>query len=200
MSKRTEGYTLLDGNPGGYRGTRPSRWSLSNTVYRGGRLCTIVSLVCVLSIISVSSLVFVFFDGKYPTTLEELTLDLFDPVLPTQPGWLLFKAIGSSRVKGGSHKERETLAEAFFSSKCREEWIASGTICKETTHPKFQKSLRDALKLSVVHTWVNGSDEHLMQWKDSLAAGAPANRLGRPIGDAARHFRCEYHFCTHVID
>jgi len=87
--------------------------------------------------------------------------------------------------------ERPTLTQAFFSPECADAWVARGTLCSEIMQGPMAQRMRDSLKLSVLYTWVNGSDERLHAWKEALAKNQEVNvQYRRKIpGYAARRFR-----------
>ena len=87
--------------------------------------------------------------------------------------------------------EWPTLTQAFFSPECADAWVARGTLFSKITQGPMAQRIRDSLKLSVLYTWVNGSDERLRAWKEALAKNQEVDvQYGRKIpGYAARHFR-----------
>ena len=133
-----------------------------------------------------SSFIFLFNVGPPHLAVEELPLEegLF------RRGWRYINST-SPALAPIDPPERPTLTQAFFSPECADAWVARGTLCSAITHGTLAQGMRDSLKLSVLYTWVNGSDERLRAWKEALAKNQEVNvQYGRKIpGYAARHFR-----------
>lgn len=122
----------------------------------------------------------------------------------TNDGWTLFDASAPAlpEAERPADKERPTLGQTFFSPPgCLESWIAQGTLCPalittNLTPASETARLLDQLKLSIVHTWVNGSDARLSAIKEDVYAATKATVVkgnkftatAKP-GDAGRHFR-----------
>lgn len=105
-------------------------------------------------------------------------------------GWRVVNTT-SSALAPHNATERPTLTETFFTPECADAWIATGTLCDQIAKGKLTQEMQNALKLSVVYTWVNGSDSRLNAWKKAVVNGhRTAITAGKKIpGDATRHFR-----------
>lgn len=181
-------YNLLEeGNRAGTRpnsdGTRP--WLCPGRVRRP--LLAAVGLL--LSVSLVSSIISLLNVGWPRLTLEDLELDILDEE-PLGEGWRFIHATASA-LAPLDITERPTLSETFFTPECAETWIAAGTLCNQMSKGKIPQDMRNALKLSIVHTWVNGSDPRLHAWKEAAVKDQrPATMVGKKFpGEAARHFR-----------
>ncbi|KAF7981941.1 hypothetical protein HWV62_30723 [Athelia sp. TMB] len=112
---------------------------------------------------------------------------------PSAPGsaWRPFPA--SAPALAPEPHERPTLGQTYFSPPgCLDAWVAHGVLCPALLAPAYPASFADALKLRVVHTWVNGSSPALGRVKEDLYAAThpkpgTAKVYTRP-GDARRHF------------
>lgn len=177
-----------DGNvdPIAFVGTRSqsSKWRTCPTRRAGALVIGFVTLIFISSTILVLSVV------ELPTILRKMHYEVYgDACCGGLGGWRDFEDT-SSALAGPELDERQTLPELFFSSECAEAWVAEGVLCDQMKKGYISREMREALKLSTVHTWVNGSDERLQEWKQILSdqqSYSPAIR-NRP-GDLARHFR-----------
>jgi hypothetical protein len=138
-----------------------------------------VSFIVVLSHVGLPSSIF----GK-------LELDSADEESVDQ-SWHIFSATASALAPINSI-ERPTLAESFSTPECIGAWIATGTLCSRIRGGEIKQDIRRALKLSIIHTWVNGSDQKLLAWKEAVVKGQrpPTTAKIMVPGNAARHFRC----------
>lgn len=186
----------VDGTEIGYyeRSTRPPPswlWRLLRRI----RLVSITlfsTLLIILIIVSVVSLFIAFYDVKDDLSLQETAPEPFSlRSAELRPGWHLFNlSWPSDRIL--NYKERPTLTESFFSLECAEAWIARGTLCDEMMHRTISHDLQNSMKISTVHTWVNGSDAQFSLWKQTIIEndfGITPDSRKRPVGNVARHFR-----------
>lgn len=151
------------------------------------------ALLFVLIIVSVISFFVALFDIEDGiTNLQETTLGILSQRgAEVKPGWHMVNLSGVSD-RMSNYEERPTLTQSFFSPECGEAWIATGTLCDEIMHRVIPYDLQKSMKLSTVHTWVNGSDTQLSVWKDAIiknGSGVTLNGWRRPVGNVARHFR-----------
>lgn len=157
----------------------------------------------VLIIVSVISFFVALFDiGDDLSNLPEVTLEtLSGKGAEALPGWHIVNPLATSS-RATDYEDRLTLTQSFFSRECAEAWIATGTICDEITKRVIPHDLQTSMKLSTVHTWVNGSDTQLALWKEFIiknGSGVALNGWRRPIGNIARHFRyCPPPYVIHV--
>jgi len=150
------------------------------------RLCLpVVGLLLLASILS-SSIV-LFNVGRSGSTLQ-LELGLLDEE-SLGHNWRFVPTTGPALGLLNA-TERPTLAETFFTPKCAEDWITAGTLCKQITQGVITHNTRNALRMSIIHTWVNGSDKRLHAWKDAIVnSHRPIFTIKKFPGAAARHFR-----------
>lgn len=144
--------------------------------------------VGVLILISILTSIVILKDITQPGALNELDFELFNYLHDgSSLGWQIFN-LTSSALAPLQNNNRPTLAEILFVPECAEAWIATGILCDQIAKGEIPVNIQKALKISTVHTWVNGSDQRLQDWKEALAP--PRTR----IGDSTRHFRCrEFH-------
>ncbi|KZP14786.1 hypothetical protein FIBSPDRAFT_959374 [Athelia psychrophila] len=113
---------------------------------------------------------------------------------PPNSGWRPFSP--STSAAESAQTERATLSQTYFAPEgCLEAWIAQGVLCPALLSPAHRAAHAAELKMSVVHTWVNGSSAALLTAKDAayLEAHPPKEKESRApkskVGDAGRHFR-----------
>jgi hypothetical protein len=176
---------------GNYSGTRPRSDGTRLPLSAGRIRCSLFAAVGILLLVSIiSSIIVLLTVGRPDSMLEELKPSPLDQELPFDNSWRFIPTTASALAPLDT-TERPTLSEAFFSPECAEAWVATGTLCKQIIEGKITAEMRNALKLSIIHTWVNGSDERLIAWKEAVVQGQPPPTMRgkkRP-GDAARHFR-----------
>lgn len=114
-------------------------------------------------------------------------LDLPD-LIPRSVSWRAFKSTGPISV--APYIERTSNAETYMSPECADAWVAKGQLCEALTRPEHSWALGNELKLSILHTWTNGSDLILQHWREGLHR-LPLRMPGArwAPGIAARHFR-----------
>lgn len=161
--------------------------------YLGTR--SLLAVIGVLLLLSILSSVFTF-KGIHSGQQRELEFDLFDNARATASrnnqiaGWRVINLTDSAETAPQNTIFRRTLAEAFFTPECAEAWVATGTLCDKLMERGIPLDIQTALKLSTIHTWVNGSDVQLQGWKEALAKGQQSATQARTrIGNLARHFR-----------
>jgi hypothetical protein len=180
-----EGGTL-SGSPSPSNGTRPS-------ISAGRIRRPLLLAVCLLLLVSLVSSAIVLWHVKLSNlTLGHLDLNRTEEGVMVGESWRIINSTACALAPIDT-TERPTLAETFSTPECIDAWIATGTLCDRITAGQITKDMRDALKLSIIHTWVNGSDQQLHAWKETVAKSQRPPSKGRILwlpGDAARHFRC----------
>lgn len=100
-------------------------------------------------------------------------------------GWQRFRATDESphlkRLSAAAVPRSEQ--EAVFSPGCTDLWISKGKLCDALTSDNYP--LRDIERLSVVHTWQNGSDPR----QSEARAAAQGDTSHGNSGTAIKHFR-----------
>lgn len=171
----------------GGAGTRPSS-SCNSCATRP--LFWLISIFLIISF--TSSIIFVWTFDRPTTVLRELVNVFLDEDW-LGGGWRFIDINRSALETSAPYKARSTLAETFFTPACAEAWIADGILCDELAMGVISQETIDEMRLSIVHTWVNGTDSRLHEWKEAVFRGQPItsspHRVEKP-GDAARHFRC----------
>lgn len=99
--------------------------------------------------------------------------------------WRLFNATALSSASTSYH-HRISVAELFLSTECADRWIARGELCDDARNSTHLDGLGESMKLSILHTWTNGSDNVLARWRTGYY-GLLAASFGS--GNADRHFR-----------
>ncbi|KZP18338.1 hypothetical protein FIBSPDRAFT_863801, partial [Athelia psychrophila] len=106
-------------------------------------------------------------------------------------GWQPFNASRAPvLLVPGEHPAQPTLSQAFFTPQCADLWVSKGELCAALLQ-KSSNSGGEALKLSVMHTWVNGSDarlKHARQRANREVLSRITGRVGTIHGNANRHF------------
>jgi hypothetical protein len=149
------------------------------------RFLPAVGLLLLVSILS--STVILFNVGHTGSTLQQ-ELGLVGGESLGQ-SWRFVHATGAALAPFNT-TERPTLAETFFTPECAEAWITKGALCDQITHGEITHDMRNALRMSIIHTWVNGSDKRLHTWKEMLVKKArPVFVISKAPGVAGRHFR-----------
>jgi hypothetical protein len=186
--RSTDDLLLEEGN---HSGTRPNS-ACALLSFSAGRirhpLFAAVGLLLLVSV--VSSIIVLLNIERAGSILGELGLDLLNQE-SFDPGWRLIPTTVSTALEPLNNTERLTLAETFFTPECAEAWVATDILCKQITAGKITPDMRNSLKLSIIYTWVNGSDQRLKAWKEALIQDQrPATIVGKKLpGEAARHFR-----------
>jgi hypothetical protein len=167
-------------------GTRPS-------ISAGRIRRPLLLAVCLLLPVSLVSSAIVLWHVKLSNlTLGHLELDRTDEGGAVGESWHIINSTTFALAPVDA-TERPTLAETFSTPECIDAWIATGTLCNRIIAGRITQDMRNALKLSIIHTWVNGSDQQLYAWKEAVAKSQRPPTKGRVLwlpGDAARHFRC----------
>lgn len=154
---------------------------------------SILAMVFFLITLSLISTVVVNLSVNHLAPLDELKRELYNQSHgEVKQGWQLINTTHATE-RTLEYVERSTLTQTFLTPECTETWVASGLLCDDAAKRQFAPDLQESLKLSTVHTWVNGSDIQLSSWKSTLFDEQPTvmvkNRQRYPVCGKIRHFR-----------
>ncbi|KAF7969529.1 hypothetical protein HWV62_26969, partial [Athelia sp. TMB] len=128
-----------------------------------------------------------------PTPIPQLAPIPIPENWPSAPGsaWRPFPA--SAPALALEPHERPTLSQTYFAPRgCLDAWVAHSILCPALLSPSYPTAFAEALKLRVVHTWVNGSSPALARVKEAMYAATHEATTGKKVytrpGDARRHF------------
>lgn len=186
LSVHEDGETLPHSSPSG-----STWWQKAQRRDRVKRL-----LMVAAPLLTLAGLSFIFYSPELPLskpaaanapTGSELLpagpTELSEPAVNS--GWLPFDAAAASPHlrRLTANEVPRTEQERVFTAPCTDAWISEAELCPHLTSPSHP--LTDIEKLSIVHTWQNGSDA-----KQSAArAAAEGDHSHGKAGTAIKHFR-----------
>ncbi|KAF7966442.1 hypothetical protein HWV62_38384 [Athelia sp. TMB] len=141
-----------------------------------------LAIACLLVFSLASSLLFILTVEYPPTTLVDPDFE-HAALHDAAPGWRRFAPDPAPvLVRPAPRTTLQTLTQTLLTPACADLWIARGELCAALL-ARGPDDGADTLKLSVVHTWVNGSDAPLRR-----ARGVAHMEGSTNAGTAQRHF------------
>ncbi|KAF7968346.1 hypothetical protein HWV62_30941 [Athelia sp. TMB] len=141
-----------------------------------------LAIACLLVFSLASSLLFILTVEYPPSTLVDPDFE-HAALHDAAPGWRRFAPDPAPvLVRPAPRTTLQTLTQTLLPPACADLWIARGELCAALL-ARGPDDGADTLRLSVVHTWVNGSDAPLRR-----ARGVAHMEGSTNAGTAQRHF------------